>query len=124
MDGTQLLAKYAFGVIIIIIFWFFLLIMYIHVYRKEGEIAMKVCSTNWSNEWSNFVCQSLGFTEVKTTSFKTSDPTDNSTSYLKLKDDSNLNSSKNLIGFLEQSTISCDTLEIKCSSKHCKIYKK
>lgn len=83
---------------------------------------MKVCSTNWSDQWSNFVCQSLGFTETKTTNFRTSEPTEIPVSYLKLKDDSTLNSSKSLTGYLELSTTSCDTIEIKCSSKHCKSF--
>lgn len=79
---------------------------------------MKVCNVNWSDQWSNFVCQSLGFTETKTTNFRTSESSDNSVGYLKLKDDSTLSSRKNLTDNLELSTASCDTVEIKCSSKH------
>ena len=90
--------------------------------RKESEIAMKVCSDGWTETWSNFVCQSLGFTETKTTNFR---PSENSTEsfggYLKLKDYSTLNSSMSLTGYLEPALTSCETVEIKCSSKHCKI---
>jgi len=92
----------------------------IYIYRKEGEIAMKVCNTNWSDQWSNFVCHSLGFTETKATNVRTSESTDDFVSYLKLKDDLTLSSYENLTDNLELSTTSCDTIEIKCSSKHCK----
>lgn len=79
---------------------------------------MKVCNTNWSDEWSNFVCQSLGFTETKSTSYRPIESSENSVGYLKLKDDSKLNNSNSLTGYLEPTTNSCDTVEIKCSSKH------
>lgn len=82
---------------------------------------MKVCNNNWSDEWSNLVCRNLGFTEMKTTTFHTVESTENSVGYLKLKDDSNLNNSKSFIDYLEPTTTSCDTIEIKCSSKHRKI---
>lgn len=83
---------------------------------------MKVCNTNWSDEWSNFVCQSLGFTETKTTSYRPIESNENSVKYLKLKDDSKLNNSYSLTGYLESTTNSCETVEIKCSSKHRKSY--
>jgi len=87
--------------------------------RKESEISMKVCSDNWTDTWSNFVCQSLGFTETKTTNFRTNEnSTENFVGYLKLKDNSTLNSSKSLTGYLEPASTSCETVEIKCSSKH------
>jgi len=87
--------------------------------RKESEIAMKVCSDNWSDTWSNFVCQSLGFTETKTTNFRPNEnSTENVVGYLKLKDNSTLTSSKSLTGYLEPASTSCETVEIKCSSKH------
>jgi hypothetical protein len=87
--------------------------------KKESEIAMKVCSDNWTDIWSNFVCQSLGFTETKTTNFRTNEnSTENFVGYLKLKDNSSLNSSKSLTGYLEPASTSCETVEIKCSSKH------
>lgn len=89
--------------------------------RKEGEVAMKVCSTNWSDQWSNFVCRSLGFTEMKTTNFRPIESTENITNYLKIKDDSILNNSKSLTGHLELSMTPCDTVELKCSIKHRKI---
>lgn len=82
---------------------------------------MKVCSDHWSDQWSNFVCQSLGFTETKTTNFRTSEnSTENSVGYLKLKQDITLDSSKTLTGYLElaPALTSCETVEIKCSSKH------
>lgn len=82
---------------------------------------MKVCNTNWSDQWSNFVCQSLGFTETKTTNMRTSESTDNLVGYLKLKDDLTLNSYTNLTDSLELSATSCDTIDIKCSSKHCEL---
>jgi len=82
---------------------------------------MKVCSDDWSDMWSNFVCQSLGFTETKTTNFRTSEnSTENFIGYLKLKHNSTLNSSKSLTGYLEPALTTCETVEIKCSSKHCK----
>lgn len=82
---------------------------------------MKVCNINWSEEWSKAVCQSLGYTETKTTTFRTSESAENPATHLKLKDDSTLNSSKSLVDCLEPTTASCDTVEIKCSSKHRKI---
>lgn len=97
---------------------FLLITVILRACRKDGEVAMKVCSTNWSDQWSNFVCQSLGFTEMKTTSFRPSEPTENTTSYLKLKDDSALNDFKSLTGSLEPSPVPCDTVEMKCSIKH------
>lgn len=105
--------------------WFFFIKMFtipiVYIYRKESETTMKVCNNNWSDEWSNFVCRSLGFTEMKTTTFHTNESTENSIGYLKLKDDSNLNNSKSFTDYLEQIT-SCDTyVEIKCSSKNRKI---
>lgn len=102
----------------IFIFTFFVLINILCACRKEGEVALKVCSTNWSDQWSNFVCQSLGFTEMKTANFRPSEPTENATTYLKLKDDSSPNNFKSLTGSLELSTAPCDTVEIKCSIKH------
>ncbi|XP_050053848.1 uncharacterized protein LOC114126280 isoform X4 [Aphis gossypii] len=87
--------------------------------KKESEIAMKVCSNDWSETWSNFVCQSLGFTETKTTNFRPSEnSTENLVGYLKLKQNATLNSSKSLTGYLEPELTSCETVEIKCSSKH------
>ncbi|XP_025203974.1 uncharacterized protein LOC112600867 [Melanaphis sacchari] len=87
--------------------------------KKESEIAMKVCSNDWSETWSNFVCQSLGFTETKTTNFRSNEnSTENLVGYLKLKQNSTLNSSKSLTGYLEPALTSCETVEIKCSSKH------
>jgi len=89
--------------------------------RKESEIAMKVCSNEWSETWSNFVCQSLGFTETKTTNFRPNEnSTENLVGYLKLKENSTLNNSKSLTEYLEVASTSCETVEIKCSSKHCK----
>lgn len=101
----------------------YIVILYLcHVRRKDGETAMKVCNTNWSDQWSNFVCQSLGFTETKTTNFRPSESNETSANYLKLKDESILaGDSKSLTGYLEQSATPCETVEIKCSSKHRKI---
>lgn len=67
------------------------------------------------------MCQSIGFTEMKTANFRPSEPTENATTYLKLKDDSSPNNFKSLTGSLELSTAPCDTVEIKCSIKHRKI---
>lgn len=104
-----------------VLYFFSLLIRNFLARRKEGETAMKVCSTNWSNQWSDFVCQSLGFTETKTTNFRPIDSAESSASYLRLKDDSDLSSSKSLTGHLQPETTPCDTVEIKCSSKHRKL---
>ncbi|KAL4119616.1 hypothetical protein QTP88_012414 [Uroleucon formosanum] len=87
--------------------------------KQKSEIAMKVCSDNWTDTWSNFVCQNLGFTETKTTNFRSNEnSTENLVGYLKLKDNLTLNSSKSLTGYLEPTSTSCETVEIKCSSKH------
>lgn len=65
------------------------------------------------------MCQSLGFTETKTTNFRPNESNETSVNYLKLKNESTLASdSKSLTGYLEQSTTPCDTVEIKCSAKH------
>ncbi|XP_050541586.1 uncharacterized protein LOC126905683 isoform X4 [Daktulosphaira vitifoliae] len=86
--------------------------------KKESEIALEVCNTNWSNEWSDFVCHSLGFSESKQINSQNK-PSETLSLRLKLKDGISLDSTKKLTDFLEQTETPCDGIvEIKCSTKH------
>lgn len=77
-----------------------------------------MCNTNWTDEWNNFVCQSLGFSESKQINGQTK-PSESPSLRLKLKDGAILDSTKKLTEFLEQTESPCDDIvEIKCSTKH------
>ncbi|XP_050444508.1 uncharacterized protein LOC126848042 isoform X2 [Adelges cooleyi] len=87
--------------------------------KKQSESSMEVCNTNWSNDWSDFVCHNLGFSEAKSTNGQGSESSENPMGRLKLKEGVTLDVSKKLPEFLEVSESPCDSVvEIKCSSKH------